>query len=360
MEKVAWTIVVVLLGAIGAYLVVGYGDDGRDRGWLRSHLEVMDEQLSSLEVHLRRFKESHGRYPSTDEGLSVLDSFAARMKITLFKLPSRHGTDDPYGFDTRGYITYFSDLWSTVRERLRDYRFKHGHVPRTLAEMNEAGIGWCLEDRSTAVEGQVPLPKGEKLETVERELAIGHDDVLFLIGPAGVLTPWQMPYVYENRRDTDTALFADSPVDSYRAGRYSVKIDEGGYLWSVGAKSYSEEYYGLWLGDVIIRCIGAGMILVAVGLIWWNIRGRARIPVVVGLILSAVAGVKCDSAVYMSCCIMTATFSNRDPAMVSRRMELLDKYRVAGAISDETYDKSLESMGLKPDQQPATRPNESE
>ena len=52
---------------------------------------------------------------------------------------------------------------------------------------------------------------------------------------------------------------------------------------------------------------------------------------------------------------MVPMFSWRDPALVSRRKELLDKYRAAGAISDETYARSLASMGLKTSDQTATR-----
>lgn len=360
MQKAAWVIVIVAAGAVGAYLVAGYGDDGRYRSRLRRHLEIMDEQLSSLEVHLRRFKESRGRYPSTDEGLSVLDNFAARMKVIMFRYPEAHRRDGLYSFDARGYMRHSSGFWSVAQERLRHYRIEHGRVPRTLAEMREAGVGWNLELQSTADQRRAPLLEDEEMETVERELAIGHDDVVFLIGPAVVLSPWQMPYVYENRRDAHGALFADSPADSYFAERYSVKIDDGVYIWSVCGRQYSDRYHALWLWDVMIRCSGAGLILLAAVLIWWKIPDRAKRLVAMGLMISAASGAASARVLQVTCYIASPMFSRRDPAMVSRRIELLDKYRAAGAISDETYDKSLESMGRKPTQTATTRPNEGE
>jgi hypothetical protein len=349
--KAAWIIVVVMLGALGGYLAVGSVDNSMGRSCYQDYLTIMDQQLASLKVHLRKFKESRGRYPSTDEGLGVLNNYAARMKITMFRHPAAVRTDDLYGFHTTGSPMGWPGFWEFAGEKVSYFHSEHGHVPRTLAEMRQAWGSWDMTLHAKA-------PGDCRAETVERELAIGHDDTVLLIGPAGVLSPWQMPYVYENRRGASKAAFTDSPVERYFAGRYSVKVDDGIYLWSVGAQQYADEYHTLWLEAVITRCIAGVLILTAVVLIWRKIRGRARTAAVAGLIVSTLAGAASTRIQYATCYMISAMFSHRDPAMVSRRVELLDKYRAAGAISDETYDKSLESMGLKPGQHPATRPDE--
>ena len=361
MEKAAWIIVIVVAGAVGSYLLVEYCSDGGGDLWYEEHFDAMDEQMSSLAERLREFKKSHGRYPSTDEGLGVLDNFAVRIKITMFRDRSRYLSNDFYAFGLEGYMGNSERFWDNARQNVRDYRIKHGHPPRTLEELGKAGFFWASR-QEMMTEFDMPLLEDEDPETVERELAIGHDDVVFLIGPTGALSPWQMPYVYENRHDAAGTLFADSLADSFGAGRYSVKIDDGVYLWSVVAKDYSDVYWANWFKYVTILCIGTGLLILAVGLIWWKVRGRARIPAVVGLVIAAVVGSSPPtlSRVMTSCYYPTPLFGHRDPAMVLRRRELLDKYRAAGAISDETYVKSIESMGLKATERAVTRPTEGE
>ena len=361
MQKVAWIIVVVVTSGVGAYLLVGSYGDRRARSWLEEHFVIMDEQMSSLAEHLRQFKKSHGRYPSTDEGPGVLDNFAAQMKITMFRDRFRYRAND--FFSLEGYMGHSDPFWSVACQRVRDYRIKEGHPPRTLEEMIRADIlrdwGQCI----MTDEEKLSWFKDMGAEAVERELAIGQDDVVFLIGPAGVLTPWQMPYVYENRHDMPGTLFADSPAENYGAGRYSVKIDDGVYVWSVVAKEYSDEYRVSWFKYVTSLCAGAGLLILAVGLIWRKVRGRARIPAAVGLVIGAVAG---PILIFWMIALTTPyghlrpIFDDRDPAMVSRRRELLDKYRAAGTISDETYVKNIESLGLKPTERSTTRPDEGE
>jgi len=362
MDTPAWIVVIVLTSVLGVYLLVGYDDGWTGGGWFEEHFDILDEQMSSLAECLREFKKSHGRYPSTDEGLGALDNFAARTKITMFRPQSKYETDGLYSFSPTGYARQTALFWSMAHRRVRAYRIERGHPPRTLEELGKAGFLWGWEQLMMTDEEELSrVIKDLELETVKRELAIGHDDVVFLIGPTGALSPWQMPYVYENRHDAAGTLFADSPADSYGAGHYSVKIDDGVYIWSVVAKNYSDEYWASWFKFVMIRCTGVGLLILAIGLTWWKVRGRARIPAVIGLVIGAAAGA--TPAVTRSialCYVMTPIFGHHDPAMVSRRRALLDKYREAGAISVETYAKSVESMGLKATERAVTRPDDGE
>ena len=247
MRTAVWIIVIALIGAVGAYLLSGYGKEDREQSRLMGHVEVVHEQMMSLANHLKQFKKAHGRYPSTDEGLSVLNKFAARIEITMCRFPPGDRADDLYSLNSWGVATHSSRFWSVTRERVQDYRVKHGHPPGTLKELYEAGFGRNLGMVITTTEERLSHMNLLGLELADRELAIGHDDVLFLVGPAGVLSPWQMPYVYENRNESPRDIFTDSPVDNYGAERYSVKIDDGVYLWSVGAQNYSGKYRRIWL-----------------------------------------------------------------------------------------------------------------
>ena len=78
---------IVVLGASGGLLVWWpYGDD-RDMSWIRGHLRVIQDQLGSIEHALRGYREERGRYPTNDEGLSVLDNFESRFKLTYYEDP---------------------------------------------------------------------------------------------------------------------------------------------------------------------------------------------------------------------------------------------------------------------------------
>lgn len=53
---------------------------------------------------------------------------------------------------------------------------------------------------------------------------------------------WGIPYIYENRAGLDKKIFKDSPVKYDTRHRYSVKVDEDVYFYSVGGVVMYEKY----------------------------------------------------------------------------------------------------------------------
>jgi hypothetical protein len=345
MAKWRYLAVVVPLAALGGYLAAGYGSsDERAEWWRQRHLDVLQEQLGALKRHLRDYREAQGRYPSNDEGLAALDDFEARTTIYLYRRKEHHN--------------WLRGPMSGGREGLWFARRAVGDLCRRMQTSDSEDARKMLEAFTGA--STVPLEQSRLAELegeeVAVELAVGHGDELFVLSRAGVLSPWLIPYVYDNRTGAPASAFAGSPADDGDE-RYSVEVAAGVYVWSVGRRMYAEEIRALWWERNWPRFVGAGMllaagVLLAVMLLPSN-SGRA-----VGLVAalgSGAGGFLCGS-LRVSCYIMAPMFSRRDPKMVARRRNLLEKHRGRGVISEATYRKAVSALERSPATQPTTAP----
>jgi hypothetical protein len=325
-RKVVFIVLIVPLGGIGAWLVAGDDRDDLAQGWLRSHHEIIQDQLADQKDHLQAYRKAHGRYPTNDEGLAALDNFESRFKAYL----RRDQDDSPDelavfdGVPRRGF-------WQGIKSVVQDARRALGRAPGSASEL----FGTPADDLLGGGAAQ--------LQTVQ--VAVTKRDNIFLVSPAGVFSPWQLPYVYENHRGC-AAAFADSPAERDEKGRFSVRVDEDIYVSSIGGEHYAGEIDALRRADLRTRLIGGGLILVAVVLVALLFRAKARAGIVgvVALLASGGAGVAYNSLSITSCYIMSPLFRRRDPAMVVRQKELLQRFHAAGAINDATYRKSLSAL----------------
>ena len=111
MRRTVYLAIIVLGATSGAYLIAGYGQDDRGQWWLRSHLTIIRDQLDGLRNHLRRHKEAHGRYPTNDDGLAVLDNFEARFTVYFYRDPAEP-LDSLRSLHRGGYGRFW---WQTSR-----------------------------------------------------------------------------------------------------------------------------------------------------------------------------------------------------------------------------------------------------
>ncbi|HUT56255.1 MAG TPA: hypothetical protein VNA25_00105 [Phycisphaerae bacterium] len=336
MRKVIGCLMAVLCAGVGGYLASGGGEDDRSEAWCRWHLEVIQAQLTDLKTLLVEYRNAHGRYPTNDEGLAVLDNFDARFVVRCPRaLPSR---------DLPPLHALFSTYRGKVREWLSEFRREHGRAPRNQEELEEAGPGLLLETPGIA----------DPNDLIQIELAIGKGDKLFLLSPAGVLSPWQVPYVYENRKGLDPKLFADSPANRDPKGRYSVRVHDGIYVYSVGGELYVQDERQLWWERTRPRLVGVALLAAAVALAVFVVRGKA---IVLGLLAVAgpgALGFAVGTGHYLTCYIMSPLFYRRNSQMVARQKELLGKYRDRGVITRATYDRAMSAIERGAASQPAT------
>jgi len=76
---------------------------------------------------------------------------------------------------------------------------------------------------------------------------------------------------------------------------------------------------------------------------------------VLALLLPVGAGFFLSKQSYVTCYVMSPMFSSRNPDMVPARVELLDKFRARGLISEQTYTKTLAAMEPAPTTAPSTQ-----
>jgi hypothetical protein len=335
----------VCCGSVGVFLIstdVAGGGEGR-QAQKRRYIRVTQEQLASVSLHLRDYRKAHGRYPTNDEGLAAIDGFVARQKVLLYRQADRE-YDRGYSFTPGGYEVDALMFWPRARSCISRFRRDHGRPPATADELLKSGLSMLFELDMPAARGDRPVKTTPEIEAIELELAVGRDDSVFLMSPGGIMSAWRMPFVYENRNGLDGSVLGNSPVDDDDERRYSVKVDRGVYVWSVGARQYDDDVDVLLSPHTIMQCIGGAILLILLG-VTWLVLSEGRILAIMGLAASVMVVPAMKPSV--SCYLPIRFVAQRSSELVSQRRDLLDKYHGAGAISEETYAKSLEAMGLK-------------
>ncbi len=351
MKKYVLPIVLIILAVAtagsGVFLVVNFEEDPAYIAPLNRYEQITRQQLEGLKVHLQKYKEAHGRYPTNDEGLAALDNFEDEFDTVMYK-----GRDSRYSVPAPLYEHGHWGPWYWTEDAVDAY---HGH-----ADSPEEARKAFLAAIHPANEAE--LVERFKAVPVNVRLAIGANDNVYVRSPAGVLSPWFLPYVYENRNGIDADKFRDSPVNDDEKNRYSVRVDDGIYIHSVPGRYYAD-LQEEWLWEYNFpRFIGIGLIILAailvVALICFSGKKTAIIGTAV-VLASAGAGVVLKYVTCPMCyAISSYHFIERDYAMCVRQKELLDKYHSRGVINDDTYNKALSAMGIEPE--PTSKPADGE
>jgi len=329
MRKAIYLIVIVLCSALGTYLLGSYGDESRGKWRLLAHMGVIDRQLSELKDLLIRYRAIHGGYPTNDEGLAVLDGFDGRFKTVLYQHVSRPGDSTSF------YSGLSGNFLEDSKQAIKDFRAKHSRAPQNAQEFQQPPYGMFKPERPS---DYVP---------VDVELGITEADDVFLLSPAGVLSPWMVPYIYENRIGMDRQAFADSPAGVDTKRRYSVEVDKGGvYVYSVGGQLYAEKLDSMQWDDTQMILFGLGLLLAAlVFTALMFVSSAAAITGTLALIGSAAIAFSFHyNRPQELCYMMSPLFSDRNPELVPRQKELLDKYRDAGVLGDQAYHKAMAAL----------------
>jgi hypothetical protein len=316
-------------------------------GWREDHLTVIQEQMAQLKELTLEYGKAHGRYPTNDEGLAALDTFISRFNITLYRATDSNGL---FVYDScrppLGFLSHLKIFAEVLRK-------EPGHLPAP---------GQAAPRFMPNLFSEEPKKPERPYQAFAAELAVAKNGEVYIITPGGIDSPWLLPYIYENRNGLDSSAFAHSPVNRDAAGRYSVRVDDGVYIYSAGGESYARVVFVQRVWAIALLAASLAMFITAIVYAVKNVRQARRRVVAFSSSWNAVFGTVLAAGVIAvintpMCYAMIPLFSVHEPKMAARQRELLDKYRAAGVISEETYRKSLAAVEpVKAQEPPATKP----
>ena len=324
---------ILLLCAAGGFLLLWPFEDDRSLYWYRSHLEIIDSQLQGLKELLQDYKSRHGRYPTNDEGLATLDNFESRFTLTYYIDSKSVRPLESSGFTGVGTNRFW---WQNSRESLLEYRNQHGKMPQNAEEFRETHLSGFLFDE----EEEDML----NVRRIKKEIGIDRHGNVFLFDRSGILSPWLLPYNYENRVGSKPQAFEGSLADGNRWG-YSIQVDDGVFISSVGGYLYTGKLNELWWERYGPRFPGGLLIAIGFTLAILGFRKKRSFRplwAIVAVIAGFFVGVHMIHRV--TCYIMSNLFSHRSPEMVAMQRDLLEKYRNNGVISEETYRRAVSAV----------------
>ena len=202
------------------------------------------------------------------------------------------------------------------------------------------------------------LPAVPRLVEACRRQEHSYSSGLFLcrVRPSGILTRWGDPFVYENRRGLPASKFADSGATLDQDHKYSIKIDDGIYIWSIGAEqAYNEFRYWririyIWQFLIVVAVLGLIALFVRASVLGraksLNVRARwtdGTGPAVAGFMLSVILPLLVSPA-FMATCYRMSTVRRRDEPLDRSCRALLARYHQRGIISDVAYRKMLTGL----------------
>jgi hypothetical protein len=318
------------VGAVGAFLAAGYSTDDRNVSGYQADLNLVQNQLAEIKTLLQAYKESHGAYPSNNEGLAVLDTFATRFPLTL------HSEKDKRDVELSRLMTWAT--WETWLGSRGGSGPEDRPRPGCRFPSNAEEFGRALP--------HVYLPSpgdGGAASAFTIDIAFSPIGRVFVISPAGVLSPWRIPYGYENRTGADPQKFQGSPADADTWGRWSVRVDDGIYIYSTDGKAWAAGHDTAWWGHYLPRFFGGALLLGALvaGLVIFRTGGRANLWV---LLVAALAGGTASTVFTATCYALSPLARYPSARAVAEQRELLDKYHERGVINDETYAKAVTAL----------------
>jgi hypothetical protein len=312
-------------------------------GWRVDHLTVLQEQMAQLKELALEYRQAHGQYPTNDEGLAALDTFVSRFKFTLYR-----ATDSNNLFDSN-LCRFPLDFQRHLKIYAEVLRKEPGRLPSP---------GQVAARSIQNLFSEEPKKPEKPYQAFAAELAIAKNGEVYIITPGGIDSPWLLPYIYENRNGLDASAFAHSPVNRDAAGRYSVRVDDGVYIYSVGGESFAQVVFVQKALATAIGAVALALFIAAIVYAVKNVRQAKRRAVAFSSSWSAIFGTLLVGLAVMFVSVPgghneALLFSKYEPTMVVRQRELLDKYRGAGVISEETYRKSLAAVEPVKAQEPA-------
>jgi hypothetical protein len=295
--------------------------------------EHIRERLQDVASELRLHKARTGSYPTNDQGLAAL-AFEVRYPVHCEAVVYHSARRIVSCGTATQQVSWPPSEWGND--------CKPQGPPRSADELVKGG--------------HKPFADGLQRHAVDLDVGISHAGILHLVSPAGIFSGSTLPLGYEDRRGLPEAAFADSPATRDRSRRYSVRVDDGVYLYSTEGELYAQVASEELHARVRMGLFGLALLLVALLLVRVAFRKGKRSGGVIVTASAAGFGLLVNAAptCLMTCYIMADMLAG-DPRPVARQRELLERYHARGVITDATYRKMVASLDLPPASQPSSQ-----
>ena len=235
---------------------------------------------------------------------------------------------EDYYLHRNGYLMY------ATGEYVKRYEREHGRYPSN--DEGLAAVAETMERDQEQEHGWDKIPDEVWRGLIRADVADGR-----------ILSVWGDPLIYENRRGLPKRAFAASGVADDPHGQYSVKIDDGIYVWSLASRDQAQALAGYarrsW---IVVICFALG---IGVSLFLYVVMGRRTWARFVISVLSGITAVLLTLAIAFPV-VMRACYDRpyhagkRTLRLTKEYLAVMDAYHERGVISDASYTKLRKAM----------------
>jgi len=300
-------------GIFGGLVLYGPGADIYDHHY--SYLRAGQRNLDDMAQLLHSYKAAHGRYPTTEEGLAVLDGYASRFGLS--RVPTSHW---------RGPWKLLGKPWPGNEEKLRSL------------------LGCPLVTAESFENYQNPTLPGLEAGICDS----GYVYILYHGQPLGLTNT---PFCYENRKADAKSSF---PADWF--GMFSRDVDQGVRIACPGSRGIWESTWAFRKTEIVFWSL-----IVILGL-WWGYGWfrhpyacpRARTVAWLALVLFLSIGVVWFIEA-TSCATTVIPVGKWTRGAGISYLAIQSDMLSAGLISKDTYDRRITAASLVTDLQAARK-----
>jgi hypothetical protein len=308
----------------------------------RGEIRTLQDSLNRIKNLLRQYKVTHGDYPSTDDGLFILDSFPIRFGISVF--PDTVESEPWFDLNMPfGKWEYFY-LSKALQHKIHD---SGGKLDAATLPKNTRGMGDLFK-------GAKYNPWKFRIEDgQEVEIGLTSGGEVFKLCPAGVMDDWYIPLIYENRRQgAQAGLLMDPTIDQDTDRLYTCEVDEGIYLFSVAGKwawrRWVHEARMYWLWNAVHGTLLLGSLFLTIKTMpprtWgWLMGSLVMWAIICGLFILPFLSRAVDYG--------WETHARYWSVLRNEYKETLAKYRDAGMIKAATYTRFVDSLDTDDEKQ---------
>lgn len=290
---------------------------------LQGRMEFYQEQFTELAAYLKEYKQVNNEYPDNNMALSKLSFKGNRCFIYVEFKENEKGL----------FCISRPDVVSAEREIIEILQNRQKEVLPADPWLYDFGT------------------KREGLEYEQYILTIDNSEVPFILKDEQVVDWWYfLPYLYENRAGFSKTVFGDSFVNDDTHQQFSYRVDDGVYVYSIGAMHYAQELEQNNNCMVLLnRYTNILMVMFILSIVGLTVKmylssGRKKILLICTIIAYGAASFVVGHLGKEPLDFMRHHISHLTPAMVQQQKNMLNLYYDNKVINEYNLKKQLKML----------------